>query len=271
MTRAISGDLPASFNYLTRGPVFVSPLPFENTLPQGLKHLVESPQPPPSRLKDFFYQFIDPNVTPAQTKKLLGIGGGLGLLTSLFTGGLGLNLDTLLNLGAIASLICPALVIPVAIGFGLKALGNLWDAGKSLLNGDLAGCATNLFAGGLTMLFVLPFGKLGAISKLWKNAKTTEGFLYGATKLCYGTDVSKGLAKAVKAYKSIGKNPGSATGLAKAANGQAKNFITRLRDSIYDFFTRQGQFAPQQAAQTARAAAPSGYQYSLGGVLMRTA
>ncbi len=186
---------------------------------------------PPSRFGFLYDMFCSSNVTPQQTRKLLGVGGGLGLATSFFTGGFGFNFDTLLNVGAIASIFCPALVLPVALGYLAKASTNIFSAVGCLLGGDIGGVASNLLAGALTAVCALPFGKIGALKELWNSTKTFEDFLYAGTKLCYGADVARSTAGVIKGTRGLIQNQGSTRSVARAAGQQDLGFIERVGKS----------------------------------------
>lgn len=173
--------------------------------------------PPPSRMRDFFYSFVDPNITPAQTRTLFrwNAVGNLGM--NIFTGGFGLNLDTLASVAGVMSLIpgFQALMVPVAgyylgkAAFGIaKALifDTLFGDGF-----DLGNIIQSVAFGALSAMMVLPFGKIGQIRQLFSNFGVGEAFRRTVT-LCYGREVTSSGLRAMQAVRNLGQRGTQAGG-----------------------------------------------------------
>lgn len=233
---SITNNLPPGLKHLVDNldqpsKAFTQPLPFKNNLPSGLKYTIEAPS---SKL-GWFSDIFSSTVAPEKTRKLIGVGGGFGLAASLFTGGLGFNFDTLLNIGAIASLFCPVLVVPVAAAYLAKGALSVAKSIGCLFSGDFGGVFSNLLNGALTAVCALPIGKLGKVKDLWNSTKSTEGFLYAATKLCYGSEAAGGTANAVQFFKGIKKDPSAAKDLIVE---RGTELFTRAKDTVRGTVTK---------------------------------
>ena len=134
-------DLPANLMYLTRGPVFPSTLPFENNLPSGLHHLVQSP----SSSSSLWSRFMSVMGKAPVGQQFLAWGGIGGLVLNMFMGTERSFFGNILNFGlsvaGIASLFVPGLALPVAAIYAARGLFTM-ATGGGLLTGllDLA-CA----------------------------------------------------------------------------------------------------------------------------------
>lgn len=226
---------------------------FNNLVRQG------KAKPPPS-----FWEFWRSDITPAQSCSTLRWSSGIGLAVSLGTGGFGANFDTALMIGGVLTLV-PGMqwLFPiVAAGYLLKAsqhvVQGLGCAFGGLLGGetDIQGALMNFGTAFLVAVCAFPVAKSAQVYKLFKTCPTTGQFLTEATKLCYGEQAAAQLAGKLEMFSA---NPAAR----QAALASGRVGLERARDTVYSFFNPS--YAEQAAA---RAAAPAGFQFSPGGVLV---
>ena len=211
----ITNNLPPGLRHLVDnlgdpGRAFTQPLPFKNNLPPGLNHLIEPAAPTSSRLGRLFQDFFSPTISHATTRNLIGVGGGFGLLSGLFTGGIKslFSLDGLLNAGALACLIpgMQFLMPVVAAGFLAKAAYSVAKAAGCLLSFDLMGAGANLLSAGLTAICVLPVGKLAALKPMWNAFRageiTSAELFLTSTRHLYGREAQMQLSSFLKDPKT---------------------------------------------------------------------
>ncbi len=178
----VTGDLPANLSYLARGPVFPSTLPFQNNLPPGLSHLVQSPPSPPS-LWSRFTSLVGRAPIGQQFLVWGGLGGlGLQMFFGSEKGFFGNLLSFGLSIAGLATLIpgMQCLILPIAAIYAARGLFTMatgegfMERGMGLL--DLA-CAIPGYS----------------IFKNWKNisqAATSLASRTGISTLANNTGIS---------------------------------------------------------------------------------
>ena len=165
--------------------------------------------------------------------------------------------DTALNIAGIASLFYAPLLLPVAIGYGIKSLTYLAGAVKSLFSFDFGGVFSNAGAAGLNLLGALPiFGKVAcqALKGAWTTALEQAGGKFtGQFAQQFGDDLVRLLAgentqiltsyrAGVNAFKNAGKLTPLAGGAGTLVNETAKDvsFLKKLWLGIKEYFSTAG-------------------------------
>ncbi|GEM_PF-4346105 len=143
--------------------------------------------------------------------------------------------DTALNMAGIASIFYAPLLLPVAIGYGIKSLTYLAGALKSLFSLDFGGVLKNLGAAAMTGICALPIfgGGFKALKSAWTTAlekaggKFTGQFAQNFADDLVGMFAGKneqlltGYRAGVDAFKDAGKDV---------------NFFGKLWNSIKEYF-----------------------------------
>ncbi|OGI20762.1 MAG: hypothetical protein A3B68_09505 [Candidatus Melainabacteria bacterium RIFCSPHIGHO2_02_FULL_34_12] len=176
--------------------------------------------------------------------------------------------DIILNAAGIASLFYAPLILPVAIGYGIKAAmylvgdptklltGGFMKSGAigSLLTGDFGGCLKNLFVAGVSLLGALPIIGNGfkAMKGAWTAAlganggKYTTGFFEqfsdDVVKAYAGGNmlIHQGYQEGVRTFKTADPNA---------------NFFAKLLSAIKKYFSVAGsniEKVSKSAAQSSR-------------------
>jgi hypothetical protein len=185
-------------------------------------------QPITSAFKNIFSS----NITSQQQRTLLGVASGGNLF--LEEGGF---FSKALNIAGIASIFCPALLLPVAIAYLAKGALQIGKGLVCLASLDFGGFLSNTLAGGINAICALPFGKLanlkGAFNSLKAGEVGTGAFLARVTRECYGNQAARQLISATRTTQQIQKAPGQAF----------ENLVRNGRSGLRDFWARTAPLA----------------------------
>lgn len=160
-------------------------------------------QPVTSAFKNIFSS----NITHQQQRTLLGVASGGNLF--LEQGGF---FSKALNIAGIASIFCPALMLPVAIGYLAKSALQIGKGLLCLASLDFGGFLSNTLAGGLNAICALPFGRLANLKGGFEAVKAGQlsipAFLARATKECYGNQAARQFISATRYSQGLQSVPG---------------------------------------------------------------
>ena len=231
-------DLPANLTYLTRGVQFPSTLPFQNNLPQGLNHLVQS-SPSYSSSLSLLSRFTSLVGKAPAGQQFLVWGGIAGLGLNMFFDSESSTLGKIFNFGlsiaGLATLFPPlhVLILPLAAIYAARGLWTLATGegflGKSMGLLDLA-CAIPVFG----------------MVKNWANISKTATDLAGRTgintahaylrtiaKYSFGPTAGKQISWIAGSSRSLSSNPREAFGnLAETTGRGLSRYWGRFRDGL---------------------------------------
>lgn len=185
-------------------------------------------QPITSAFKNIFSS----NVTPQQQRTLIGVASGGSLF--LEEGGF---FSKALNIAGIASIFCPALLLPVALCYLAKSAVQIAKGIGCLFSLDFGGFFSNVLAGGISAICALPFARLPALKGAFEAVKAGQlsipAFLARATKECYGNQAARQLISATRATQQFRSAPGQAV----------ENLVRNGRTGLRDFWAHTAPLA----------------------------
>lgn len=180
-------------------------------------------QPITSAFKNIFSS----NITPAQQKTLLAVNSGGQFF--LEEGGF---FSKALNIAGIASIFCPALLLPVALCYLAKSALQIGKGLLCLASLDFGGFLSNTLLGAINAVAALPFARLpvlkGAFEALKAGNLSLPAFLARATKEFYGNQAARQVISATRVTQQFQSAPGQAV----------ENLVRSGRTGLRDFWQR---------------------------------